>query len=157
MAYEVQVMDVAAGPLATMQGRATQGDLPAKIRMLFDQLYGELGKGLVKKYGHNVVLYWGAPGINLLAAPEGCSIEAGVQVAAPFENGGELTCSATPAGTVAASAHFGPYDQMGKAYDAIFAWCADNGRHPAGPFWELYGDWEDDPAKLRTDVFILLA
>jgi hypothetical protein len=22
--------------------------------------------------------------------------------------------------------------------------------------WELYGHWEDDPAKLRTDVFYLL-
>jgi hypothetical protein len=22
--------------------------------------------------------------------------------------------------------------------------------------WEVYGDWEDDPAKLRTDIYFLL-
>ncbi len=24
------------------------------------------------------------------------------------------------------------------------------------PYWEVYGDWDDDPSKLRTDVFYLL-
>jgi hypothetical protein len=26
-----------------------------------------------------------------------------------------------------------------------------------GVDWEIYGHWDDDPAKLRTDVFYLLA
>jgi len=26
----------------------------------------------------------------------------------------------------------------------------------AGPNWEIYGHWTDDPAQLRTDVFYLL-
>jgi hypothetical protein len=30
------------------------------------------------------------------------------------------------------------------------------GREIALPFWEVYGDWSDDPAKLRTDVLYLL-
>ena len=128
-----------------------------EIRMLFDQVYSELGKGLVKQNGQNVVMYWGAPDANLLASPQGCPIEVGVQVAAPFENAGALISSATPAGTAATSAHFGPYDQMGKAYDAIYKWCADNERRPAGPFWEVYGDWDDDSARVRTDVYCLLA
>jgi len=25
------------------------------------------------------------------------------------------------------------------------------------PFWEVYGDWYDDPAKVRTDIFLLLS
>lgn len=36
-------------------------------------------------------------------------------------------------------------------------WCARNGREPAGVNWEIYGDWEDDPAKRRTDVYFLLS
>ena len=27
----------------------------------------------------------------------------------------------------------------------------------AGPCWEVYGDWHDDPAKRRTDMYHLLA
>ena len=29
-------------------------------------------------------------------------------------------------------------------------------REPAGVNWEVYGDWDDDPAKRRTDVYFLL-
>jgi hypothetical protein len=41
---------------------------------------------------------------------------------------------------------------MGKAYDAIKAFC-DTQRMVAGVHWEVYGDWSEDPAKLRTDVY----
>jgi hypothetical protein len=27
----------------------------------------------------------------------------------------------------------------------------------AGPCWELYGEWHDDPARRRTDMYHLLA
>ena len=156
MSYEVQVIDVQPGALAVIKGQATKSDLSAKIGALFNQVYAELPKGLVKQAGQNVVVYWNDEGVNLLETPEGCPIDIGVQVAAPFENGGGLTCSATPAGTVATVAHFGPYNEMHKGYDALFKWCNEHGRILAGPFWEIYGDWEDDPAKIRTDVYCLL-
>ena len=43
-----------------------------------------------------------------------------------------------------------------RAYAALDRWLADHGRRPAGVSWEIYGDWEDDPAKRRTDVYFLL-
>ena len=52
--------------------------------------------------------------------------------------------------------HYGPYDRLGAAHDAVMAWCREHGHKTALPFWEIYGDWEDDPAKLRTDVLYLL-
>jgi effector-binding domain-containing protein len=57
---------------------------------------------------------------------------------------------------VATCAHFGPYDQLRAAHQAVRRWCAASGREIALPFWEIYGHWEDDPAKLRTDVLYLL-
>jgi hypothetical protein len=27
---------------------------------------------------------------------------------------------------------------------------------PSGTNWEVYGDWDDDPARRRTDVYFLL-
>ena len=39
---------------------------------------------------------------------------------------------------------------------AVREWCAEQGHTLAGPNWEVYGDWTDNPAELRTDVFYLL-
>jgi effector-binding domain-containing protein len=68
--------------------------------------------------------------------------------------------SVTPAGEVATVAHFGPYGGLGDAHRAIRDWCAANHRTLAGPNWEVYGhwvpEWNDDPSKIRTDVYYLL-
>ena len=68
--------------------------------------------------------------------------------------------SATPRGPVATTTLYGPYGQLHKAHEAIRLWCANNRHALAGPNWEIYGHWQDewnnDPAKIRTDVFYLL-
>jgi effector-binding domain-containing protein len=81
-------------------------------------------------------------------------------VAAPFPGCGEVVGSATPAGLVAATTHYGPYGQLGAAHEGIRRWCGQNGYTLAGPNWEVYGHWNDewnrDPTKITTDVFYLL-
>jgi effector-binding domain-containing protein len=62
----------------------------------------------------------------------------------------------TPSGRVVTAAHFGPYQEMNRAYDAISAYLRDHDLRPTGPSWEVYGHWSDDPAKLRTDVFFTI-
>jgi effector-binding domain-containing protein len=57
---------------------------------------------------------------------------------------------------VATVAHFGDYEEMHDAYQALEQWCARNQRARRGVSWEVYGDWEDDPAKRRTDIYFLL-
>ena len=57
---------------------------------------------------------------------------------------------------MATTAHYGEYSHMAGAYAALEQWCQDNGRRPAGVNWEVYGDWDDDPAKRRTDIYFLL-
>ncbi len=157
MVNDVHVLSVPRGYLAVVQGTATHANLSLKIREYLDQVYASLARGTVRQAGLNVVLYRGAPDRDLLASPEGCPIEAGVQVAAPFESGDGLVCSSTPGGMVATAVHMGPYTEMGRAYDALFAWRRDTGRLFTGTFWEVYGDWSDQPDQLRTDVFFLLA
>jgi effector-binding domain-containing protein len=51
--------------------------------------------------------------------------------------------------------HVGPYVELGKAYRALDAWLAEQGKKPTGPPWEVY--WtgpaeEEDSAKWRTEV-----
>src|SRR5260370_4836821 len=97
--------------------------------------------------GHNVVIYRGNPAA--------LAVDVGVEVFAGFTGHGEIKPVSTPSGEVATTAHFGEYSEMAPAYAALEQWWNGNGRRPAGVSWEVYGDWEDDPAKLRTDIYFL--
>ena len=79
-----------------------------------------------------------------------------MQVATPFERTGRVVCAVIPGGTVATVVHRGPYQQLPEAHKAVRAWCAEQGYALAGPNWEIYGDWTDNPDELRTDVYYLL-
>jgi len=56
-------------------------------------------------------------------------------------------------GDAASLVHVGAYPGLGAAPREIAAM----GREQAGPFWEIYGDWSEDPAKLETTIGYLLA
>jgi hypothetical protein len=58
--------------------------------------------------------------------------------------------------SVAAATHRGDYARLGHTHDAVRAQVAAHGREPAGPRWEIYGHWRDDPDALETEVFWLL-
>ena len=79
---------------------------------------------------------------------------------APFDGNGELIGSATPAGEVVTTTHFGPYGRLHEAHRAVHDWAASRGHHLAGPNWEIYGHWADEwntnPDRIRTDVYHLL-
>jgi hypothetical protein len=47
------------------------------------------------------------------------NLEVGVELEAPFAGHGEVVGSATPAGVVATAAHFGPYNRLHEAHQAI--------------------------------------
>ena len=53
-------------------------------------------------------------------------------------------------------AHVGPYDQMQAAYAALDEWVRSHGEPSARVSWEVYGDWQQDPNKLRTDIYYQL-
>jgi effector-binding domain-containing protein len=84
------------------------------------------------------------------------NLECGVEVSQPFDGNDRVVCSSTPGGLVATTVHLGPYHRLGEAHEAVLQWYSKQKLALAGPFWELYGHWTDDPAKLRTDVFYLL-
>jgi effector-binding domain-containing protein len=88
------------------------------------------------------------------------NLEIGVELEAAFAGHGEVIGSATPAGAVAATTHFGPYNLLGQAHDAVQGWCRDHGHTVKSPCWEVYDHWQEawnsDPSQIRTDVYYLL-
>jgi DNA gyrase inhibitor GyrI len=144
--YEVRVTTVERISTAIVKGWARSDNMSKTIQKLFDEFYAAPPP---PPRGLNVVYY-----DHLAGAP--VSTE---QLAAPMEGGMEgakAIASATPAGTVAAVVHWGAYEKLGDAYAALRKWSKESGRALAGPFWEVYGHWSDDPKQVRTDVFYIL-
>jgi effector-binding domain-containing protein len=148
--YDVVVEAVAARPIAAARRRTTFAAIAGAIGTLLEGPWAFVRPvpGL-RTDGHNVAIYWDTTGAG--------SIEVGIQVTRRFEDTANIVCSRTPGGTVARTVHYGPYDRLGAAHDAVMAWCKQHGYATTLPCWEVYGDWQDDPAQVRTDVFYLLA
>lgn len=89
-------------------------------------------------------------------ASGGIQVDFGVQVTRPFASEGDVMCLTTPAGLAAATVHRGAYSRLGQTHAAVRAWCDANGHAPAGVNWEIYGNWNNDPARLETRVSYLL-
>lgn len=80
----------------------------------------------------------------------------GVEVMREFAESGQVRPVRTPSGEAAVARHVGSYDGLAEAHSAIHEWASESGRALAGTSWEIYGDWNDDPAKLETLVMYLL-
>ena len=150
--FNGQISIVEAHPrlLAAVRVRILLARWPREFRKSLDKVYEAVRAGQVKQDGHNVMVY--RPREDGLT-----DIECGVDVAAKFEEIGEVVNSETPGGPAVTIAHIGPYDQLGASHRAMVDWCRHNGHRLRGVCWEIYGDWDEDPAKLRTDLFHLLA
>jgi effector-binding domain-containing protein len=148
VSYEVRTERARPRALAAIRETTTRQRLGGDIVRLLDLVWPVLREQGART-DHNVVVYRGAAGGTL-------TVDVGVEALTEFEDRGRVRHASTPSGEVAAIAYFGEYSGMAPAYAALDQWCADHGRSPAGVSWEVYGDWEEDPAKLRTDIYYLL-
>ncbi len=146
MSYEIRVEQVDPKPMIGVRRKTTQPQLSTVIPQALGPVWEFIRANGVPHSGINVAYYLDGE----------MNIDVGVYVSGPFVPSGELLSSATPGGTVATTSHFGPYHLLGGAHHAIHVWCQTESRRCAGPSWEVYGHWSDDPAKLRTDVYYLL-
>ena len=152
MGYSVSVHRVTAQPLAAARDRMSARQIPDRFRHSLGKVWDYLrAHPRLRTDGHNVFLY--RHDMDLSGA---MTIDFGVQVARAFEAEGDVRCVMTPAGEVASTIHVGVYDGLRGAHDAIQGWIAASGRREGGWSWEIYGDWNDDPQKLETQVLYLL-
>ena len=146
---EVQVAYAGSIPLAVVRRQVRASELssvvPAGCGLVWSFVRAQQLKG-----GRHVAIYWDGS----------IRLEVGVELDQAFAEGGEVVRSATPAGPAASVVHFGPYQQLGAAHDAIRVWCSAHNHQLAGPNWEIYGhwqsEWNSDPSRIRTDVFYQL-
>jgi effector-binding domain-containing protein len=146
MPYEVKLERVEPRPIAVVRCRARLEDLASVIPEACGEVWEFIRVSNLPHTRLSLALYLDAE----------FNLEIGAVVLRPFTSEGTVICSATPGGLVATTAHFGPYNRLGEAHQAIQDWCDAQGRPRTGPAWEIYDDCNDDPSKLRTDVFYQL-
>ncbi len=149
MTYDVHVKQIDSQPTAVVRRRVARSDLSKAVIDGCGTAWNALRAQHVAA-GRNIAIYF----------DDAITVEAGVELQGPFVGHDAVIRSETPAGTVATTVHFGPYDQLDAAHSAIRQWSRDRGWTLAGPNWEIYGHWVEawakDPSQIRTDVFYLL-
>ncbi|HYV37019.1 MAG TPA: GyrI-like domain-containing protein [Gemmataceae bacterium] len=151
MEYVIRVERESGRPLAVVRRRASLQELARVVPDACGTVWNVVRGQKLTGAGRHIAVY----------LDDQINLEVGVELDAPFVGYGEVIASVTRAGLVATTTHFGPYGQLHWAHQTIRQWCANNGHTLAGPNWEIYGhwldEWKSDPAKIRTDVFYLLA
>jgi effector-binding domain-containing protein len=145
---EVGIETVAAQPMAAVAARSDFAGLPKAIAGGLDKVYAVLRAGNYGPLGCNTVYY------GPMASGVVMDLKIGVRLSAPYRGGdAEVIATETPAGDVAHAVYFGDYGKMRPAHDAARAEAGRHGRRLTGESWEVYGDWSDNPEKLRTDIY----
>jgi effector-binding domain-containing protein len=151
MTYEVRLEASAGSPIAVVHRQAARPQIGPVVQAACGVVWKTLRAAQVAGVGRHVAIYW----------DDAIRLDVGAEVVEPFAGAGEVVGATLPTGATAAATHFGSYDQLGGAHQAIQAWCSADGRRLAGPSWEIYDHWQDewnrDPTLIRTDVYYLLA
>jgi hypothetical protein len=146
MSHAVEVRVVPGRHLAVVRERRAWSDLGAKLLPLLDRVYAAVRAGKVVPSGHNVFVFRDG-------TRDGVTVEIGIEVASPIVATDGVVPGATPSGEAAVTLHRGPYAGLGAAHEAVQRWCEEHGRVRGNVWWEVYGDWREDPALLETEVF----
>lgn len=144
------VVEVEARRILAVVQRVRWREIGLAAMPALDRVWAHLRSNNVSGLGHNLFLYRDSD-------HDGCEACFGVEVPASVEAPEGFVITATPAGRAATVAHYGSYDGLFAANTVLRDWCAEHHHQLTGVTWELYGDWSDDPARLRTDIFYEVA
>ena len=135
--------------LAVTEASTTVSEIPTRINAMFDTVYRWQARSGVGKAGNNYALYDHF-------TDEGMRLRVGFPVAQRFAGEEDIRCAQLAGGTAAHVTHRGPYSDLPNVHAELNRWCATRSLQVAGESWEVYCDWQDDPARLVTDVYIRL-
>ncbi len=147
---EFSIITVERQLTAAVKVKVPMAQIPHGERSARAKLGAALPALDVGPLGHAFTL-WRTPGEGWF------EMEPGVLVARTFAPVGEVVPSELPAGRATRVPLTGPYEGIPGAWDALFAWCRERGLTLAGTNWQVYEHESDDPAKVTTSLYALLA
>lgn len=150
MPYDCEIKTQAAQPALSVRTHVAVQDLPDLVGRVYGgimQYLSELGE---QPAGMPFAAYYSLDVKNL-------DVELGFPVTHKLDGKGEIQASEFPGGKMASVVHWGPYDQLGSAYDALTQWVKDHGLETTGVSYELYYSGpETPPQETKTEILFPL-
>ena len=155
----------------TMSIAITHTTMPARtVASLRDTIPSYADEGLLWQRLMSTLPATGAP-IAPTATPvavfhdegfveSGPDVEVQLDVAAPFEDAGDVHCRQVPEQEVVVGTLHGPYEGVSDVMEAIGAWVGEHGYRFAGPMYDRYlvgPQQEPDPGRWVTEVCVPVA
>jgi effector-binding domain-containing protein len=147
--YDVHEVRVAARLVAGVRAMVPRGRVAQEFGRYLDHVYSAARAGAIHLDGQNIFIYRSATADEV-------TVDFCVGVTTAFAAAGPVEPLQTPYGTAAKTTHVGGYGRLGDAHAAVLEWCRATDRVRVGPSWEVYGHWDADPERLRTEVYYLL-
>ncbi|GAA2092545.1 hypothetical protein GCM10009841_01560 [Microlunatus panaciterrae] len=148
MSYEVQIVDEPGRHLAVTRYSARPEEMGRLVGQAFGTVMAYLSSKGINPSGPAVSYY--------TMVGDHFDVTSGFLVDAPIEGDRTVVPLQLPAGPVATTTHIGPYQDLGKAYEALQESARQRGLlvDTAGPMWEEYWSGpETAPEQTRTTVF----
>jgi effector-binding domain-containing protein len=150
MPFQCEFENQPSQPTLCVKAHAPVAELPAVLGKAFGEIMGLLESQGQQPAGMPYVAYRNMDMADL-------DLEIGFPVARPLAGRGSVEPGALPGGTWAATLHVGPYDQVGRAWDALQQFIAASGKKSSGVGYEFYFDGpETPPEKTRTRIMFPL-
>ena len=137
--YNIEQIELAPQLALVSQRRVAPAEMGAALA---DMLPG--AHAHISGHGGEIV---GMPFLRYLAMTTVFEIAAGLPVANPVPEADGFTLMTLPGGAAITTVHFGAYDGVGAAWEAINAWCAAHGFLSGAPGWDVY---ENDPTQVAS-------
>lgn len=148
----MQVTDLVEQHSAAVSGVVPMGELTGFFDTAYSRVFAAIGAQGIVPAGEPYAFYRAIP-------TDVCDLDAGIPVASPIEEDGDVHPTVLPGGRAATGIHAGSYEDLGESWGELMAWAGRQGVVPAGPFWEVYlTDPRPgvDPAELRTQLVVPL-
>jgi len=133
MTYDITIDELSPQPVISIRESLAQPQLSSFFGRTFTELYAHLGRHGIPPRGEPFVVYHAF-------GPETIDVEACLPVPTEVAATNGIGYRVLPAVTVAETIHVGPYDQLGRAYQALDEWASDHAFETAGPARERYLD-----------------
>lgn len=147
-----EVVQLPARRMAVMHASASTEELPETFARIFPAVYAALTEQGVTELGHVSAVYHSMDA-KQMELSAGIEVGEGVEPTAPVELLEMPACEAIKAD------HFGPYEELGRTHEAVWAFVQEIGRIPSGGPIERYitdPEAEPDQSKWHTEILLPL-
>ncbi len=154
MEYKIARLELAAQPVLVVRRRVRRGKIAATIGAVLPKVFLHAQQRGLVIAGYPITRYL-ETSVGLITLETGMRITAHSGDWTVADGQGEVLAETLPAGSAAATIHFGPYDQLQDAYAAVEEWIAANGFRQNGAPWEAYlNDPADhpNPQEWKTEI-----